>query len=103
MCELETLPCQKSAAAPLLQGIVASHADFSREIRNMDFHVKSPDFLHMCMLNGFSHIRLFVTLWTAAHQAPLSMGFSRQEHWSELSFSTPGHLPDPGIKSESPV
>ena len=84
MCELETLPCQKSAAAPLLQGIVASHADFSREIRNMDFHVKSPDFLHMCMLNGFSHIRLFVTLWTAAHQAPLSMGFSRQEYWSGL-------------------
>ena len=40
-----------------------------------------------------------VTPWTAAHQAPLSMGFSRQEHWSGLSFPSPGGLPDPGIKT----
>jgi len=43
-----------------------------------------------------SHIGFFVTLWTVAHQAPLSMGFSRQEHWSGLPFSTPGFLPDSG-------
>ena len=43
------------------------------------------------------------TLWTVAHQAPLSMGFSRQEHWSGLLFSPPGDLPDPGIKPASPV
>ena len=43
-----------------------------------------------------------VTLWTVACQAPLSMGFSRQEHWSGLSFPHPGHLPDPGIKLGSP-
>ena len=40
----------------------------------------------------------FATLWTVACQAPLSMGFSRQEYWSELLFPFPGHLPDPGIK-----
>ena len=42
------------------------------------------------------------TSWTIAHQAPLSMGFPRQEYWSELPSSFPGHLPDPGIEPESP-
>ena len=50
-----------------------------------------------------SRIRLFEIPWTVAHQAPLSMGFSRQEYWSGLPFPSPGELPDPGIKSESPV
>ena len=47
--------------------------------------------------------QLFATLWTLAHQAPLSMGFSRQEYWSELPFPPPGDLPDPGIEATSPV
>ena len=38
------------------------------------------------------------TLWTVAHQVPLSMGFPRQEYWNELPFPPPGDLPDPGIK-----
>ena len=46
---------------------------------------------------------LFVTLWTIACQAPLSMGFSRQEHWSGLPFPSPGYLSDPGIKPRSPA
>ena len=41
--------------------------------------------------------------WTVAHQAPPSMGFSRQEYWSGLPFPSPGHLPDPGIKPRSPT
>ena len=41
--------------------------------------------------------------WTVACQAPLSMGFSRQEHWSGLPFPTPGDLPDPGIEPGSPA
>ena len=45
-----------------------------------------------------SHIRLFVTPWTVAHQDPLSMEFSRQEYWSGLPFPSPGNLPNPGIK-----
>ena len=45
----------------------------------------------------------FATLWTIAHQVPLSMGFSRQECWNGLSFPTPGHLPDPRIKPSSPA
>ena len=50
-----------------------------------------------------SHVLLFATLWTIAHQAPLFMEFSRQEYWSGLSSPTPGDLPDPGIKLASPV
>ena len=45
----------------------------------------------------------FVTLWTVAHQAPLSMGFSRQEYRSELPCPPPGDLPSPGIKPKSPA
>ena len=42
--------------------------------------------MHACMLSHISHVRLCATLWTAAHQAPLSTGFSRQEYWSGLPF-----------------
>ena len=53
------------------------------------------------MLSHFSHVRLFVTPWTVAHQAPLPMGFSRQEYWSGLPFPPQGDLPNPGIKPTS--
>ena len=43
------------------------------------------------------------TLWTIIHQAPLSMGFSRQEYWSTLPFPPPGNIPNPGIEPMSPV
>ena len=50
-----------------------------------------------------SCVKLFVTLWTVAHQAPLSMEFSRQEYWSWLPFHSPGDLPNPGIEPRSPT
>ena len=50
-----------------------------------------------------SRVRLFVTPWTVAYQAPPSMGFSRQGYWSVLSFPSPGDLPDPGIEPRSPT
>ena len=53
------------------------------------------------MLSLFSRVRLCATLWTVAHQAPLSMGFSRQEYWSGLPCPPPGDLPDPGIEPAS--
>ena len=56
--------------------------------------------MHVCVL---SHLWLFVTPWTVAHQAPPSMGFSRQEYWSGLLFPTPGDLLDPGIELVSPA
>ena len=54
-------------------------------------------------MKSFSHVQLFATWWTVAYQAPLSMGFSRQEYWSGLPFLSPGGLPDPGIKPRSPA
>ena len=48
-----------------------------------------------------SHVQLFATPWTVAHQAPLSTGFSRQEYWSGLPFPSPGDLPDPGSQPTS--
>ena len=51
--------------------------------------------MHACVLNHVSRIRLFTTLWTIAHQVPLSMGFSRQEYWSGLPFPPPGYHSDP--------
>ena len=54
----------------------------------------------VCVL---SHVQLFATLWIIAHQAPLSMGFSRQEYWSRLPFPSTGDLLHPGIKPVSPA
>ena len=54
-------------------------------------------------VKSLSRVRLFVTPWTIAYQAPRSMGFSRQECWSGLPFSSPGNLPDPGIEPRSPT
>ena len=54
-------------------------------------------------VKSLSRVRLFVTPWTVAYQAPLSMGFSRQECWSGLPFPSPGDLPDPGIEPGFPA
>ena len=54
-------------------------------------------------LKSLRCVLLFVTPWTIAHQAPPSMGSSRQEYWSGLPFPSPGDLPDPGIEPRSPI
>ena len=58
---------------------------------------------HCMQVKSLSRVRLFATPWTVAHQAPQSMGFSRQEYWSGLPFPSPGDLPDPGIEPRSPA
>ena len=50
-----------------------------------------------------SRVQLFATPWTAAYQAPPSLGFSRQNYWSGLLFPPPGDFLDPGIKARSPA
>ena len=55
----------------------------------------------VCLLSCFSHVQLYATLWTATHQAPLSMGFSRQEYWSRLPCPPPEDLPNPGTEPAS--
>ena len=67
------------------------------EIRSLSSFMK---LMYVCVL---SHVRLFATTWTIAHQSPLSMEFSRQEYWSGLSFPPPRDLPDPGIEPISPA
>ena len=58
----------------------------------------------MCaVLSHFSHVQLYATVWTVAHQAPLSLGFSRQEFWCGLPCPPPGDLPDPGFEPVSPA
>ena len=70
-----------------------SEIDLSEEIRefvNREKRIKS-------------HVRLFVSPWTVAYEVPPSMGFPRQEYWNGLPFPSPGNLPNPGIKAESPT
>ena len=62
-------------------------------------HHQLPEFTQI----RFRHDQLFATPWTVVHQAPLSMGFSKQEYWSGLPFPSSGDLPDPGIKPGSPA
>ena len=50
-----------------------------------------------------SHVQLFETSWTVAHQVPLSMELSRQEYWDGLPFPSPGDLPNPEIEPQSPA
>ena len=59
--------------------------------------------MYVYKVKSLSRVRLFVTPWTVAYQAPPSMGFSRQDCWSGLPFPSPGDLPDPGIEPGSPT
>ena len=60
-------------------------------------------YISMCITSMLSQVQLFVTLWIVARQAPLSMGFSRQEYCSGLPFPSPGDLSHPGIEPWSPT
>ena len=55
------------------------------------------------MLSHLSPVQLLVTPWTVDHQAPLSMGLSRQEYWSGFPCPPPGDLPNPGVEPRSPA
>ena len=59
------------------------------------------DYTYMYVV--LSRVQLFAILWTVAHQVSLSMGFSRQEHWSGLPFPSPGDRPYSGIEPASPA
>ena len=57
--------------------------------------------MRVYVLNRFSHVQLFVIVWTIIHKAPLSMGFCRQRYWSGLTCPSPGDLPHPGLEPMS--
>ena len=71
-------------------------------ITKRDHFGKSALYAVKVKVKSLSRVRLFVTPWTVARQAPQSMGFSRQEYWTVLPFPSPGDLPNPGIKPGSP-
>ena len=75
------------------------HYSFTVLFLSCPFNISGTFLACAYMLGCFSHVWLFVTLWTVARQAPLSMGFSRQEHWSGLSCLPPGDLP--GLETEA--
>ena len=58
--------------------------------------------MYVCV-KSLSCVQLFVTLWTVAHQGPLTMGFPRKEYWSGFPFPSPGDLINPGIEPTSPT
>ena len=62
---------------------------------------RTLDFCVCCVRSRFGRVQRFVTPWAAAHQAPLSMGFPRQEYWSGVPLPSPGDVPDPAIKHSS--
>ena len=84
----------------LIQGISLANLPYnSPQTRGM--FEKRYKYSIVCQL--LSHVLFIAIAWTVAHQAPLSMGFSRQEYWSGLPFPSPGDLPHPGIEPGSPV
>ena len=86
----------------LLQGILLTQGSNLHLLCLLHWQAGSLQIgLPACVLSHFSHVRLFVTPRTVACQAPLSIGFSRQECWSGLPFPSPGVLPDPGIEPGS--
>ena len=70
---------------------------------SIGIYIHIIDVCAKCMLSRVSHVQLFATLWTVALQAPLSVGFSRQECWSGFPFPPPVGLPNPGIKPVAPA
>ena len=90
-----------------LEGINSriSEAERISELEDKMVEITSEELLLLSLLlvSCFCHVRLFVTPETAAHQAPLSMGFSRQGYWSGLPFPSPGDIPDPGIEPVCPA
>ena len=70
------------------------------DINNWLINIQVTPFAGILM---FSHVCLFISPWTVAHQSPLSMGFPRQEYWSRLPFPLSGYPPNPGTEPMSPM
>ena len=74
---------------------------FKRKHQRNNQQKQEPSSLYL--IHSLSHVQLFATPWTVAHQAPPSMGFSRQEYWSGFPLPSPGDLPNSGIEPGSPT
>ena len=94
----------KSFPTPQLKTSILWHSVFfMKKIHDRYFLIQDLLFQNPLKVKVKSlSVRLFATPWTVTHQAPPSIGFSRQEYWSGLPFPSPGYLPDPGIEPRSP-
>ena len=106
------VPCNRSMESSLLdcqgkpQRLFIFHYDLSQDIEYVPCATQWDLVVYpfcVCVLLSCLVVSDSATLWTVAHQAPLSMGFPRQEYWSGLPFPSPGDLPDPEIEPASPV
>ena len=92
-------PCLPGASVSVLQDTK------NKKGKCVELFILRKAFLHTFhqKVKSLSSVRLFVTPWTVAHQAPPSMEFSRKEYWSGLPFPSPGDVPNPGIEPRSPT
>ena len=97
--------CQPSCKLPQGKGpsLMSSTVLFIRPFKNRDRENELHNGLKWSEVKSLSCVWLFAMPWTVAYWAPPSMGFSRQEYWSELPFPSPGELPNPGIEPRSPA
>ena len=99
--EWVVMPSSRAPSRPR----VRTHVSYSSCASGRFFTAEPPRSPYdlMLLLSRFSRVRHFVTQWTIVHQAPLSMDFSRQEHWSGLPFPLLGDLPSSGIEPTPPA
>ena len=104
-CPLEGQSLKKSKGLWKVEGWDTRFYKHQEGVNNLtqicEYVMSEHSKMDLCVLSHFSHVQLFVSLWTKACHAPLSMGFSRQEYWSDSSCAPPGHLPSPGIEPGS--
>ena len=91
--------CQLHSSVPKANQITAQMHKYTHICILNTLHTHT----YACVLSRFSRVQLFAAPWTEAHQAPLSMGFSREEYCNGLPCPPPGHLPKLGIEPASPT
>ena len=116
-CQISTVPCQAEAQVvttlprPIPKPLFCLNKcpclkfakDIQGSLRANIYHTMFFFLYTPVKVKSLSHVRLFATPWTAAYQAPLSMGFYRRQYWSGSPFPSPGDLPNPGIEPRSPA
>ena len=100
-CVAKLQACSQKSNWFIIELSLQGYPGVPYDLHNLSPHPVKGYWSCACVLNCFRRVRLFVTPWTIALQASLSVGFSRQEYWSGLPRPPPEDIPDPGIKPRS--